>query len=205
VTATVGDVEGPVTVGMRNLHGAIMVPMTVSFLAGILGLFVMIVSREGDRRVLRAGLPARTLLLSRLAVIAAFSTAITVVSVAATLPAFVPEQLALFFVVNLVAALQYAFLGAAVGLFLSPMSGTYLMFFTPMIDVGLLQNPMFPRDEVAWWVQALPGYWPMEVLVDVAFTPDFDRVEALLAALIYLAAMALVGLAAFRRAIVGQR
>jgi hypothetical protein len=45
----------------------------------------------------------------------------------------------------------------------------------------------------------------MEVLVDVAFTPDFDRVDALLAALIYLAAMALVGLAAFRRAIVGQR
>jgi len=205
VTATVRGVEAPIPVGMRNLHGAIMVPMTVSFLAGILGLFVMIVSREGDRRLLRAGLPAWTLLTARLAVIAAFSTAITAVSVAATLPGFVPEQLLLFSVVNLVAALQYAFLGAAVGLFLSPMSGTYLMFFTPMIDIGLLQNPMFPRDNVAWWVQALPGYWPTEVLVDAAFTPDFDRPDAFLVALIYLAAVALVGLLAFRRAIMGQR
>ena len=116
-----------------------------------------------------------------------------------------PEQLLLFFVVNLVAALQYAFLGAAVGLFLSPMSGTYLMFFAPMIDIGLLQNPMFPRDQVAWWVQALPGYWPTEVLVDAAFTPDFDLADALLAAFSYLAVVALIGLLAFRRAIVGRR
>src|SRR3546814_19160530 len=50
VTATVGGVEGPIPVGMRNLHGAIMVPMTVSFLAGLLGLFVMIVSRRSEER-----------------------------------------------------------------------------------------------------------------------------------------------------------
>lgn len=165
----------------------------------------MVVAAVGDRRLLRAGLPTRTLLLSRLTVITAFSLAITVVSVVATLPGFVPEQLALFGAVNLIAALQYAFIGAAVGLFLSPMSGTYLMFFAPMIDVGLLQNPMFPREGVDWWIRALPGYWPMEVLVDSAFTVDFDRADAILAALAYLAGVGVVALLAFRRAVVATQ
>jgi len=192
-------------VGMRDLHGAIMVPMTVSFLAGILGMFVMVVSREGDRRLVRAGFPALNLLLARLMVIAGLSLAITTVSVLVTLLDYRPEQLGLFFLVNLVSALQYAFLGAAVGMFLSPMSGTYLMFFAPMIDIGLLQNPMFPREAVAWWVKVLPGYWPMEVMVDVSFTGSFDQLSALLWALLYLSAVAVLGLLAFRRAIVGLR
>jgi len=194
-----------VPVGMRDLHGAVMVPLTVSFLAGILGMFVMIVSREGDRRLVSAGFPAFNLLLSRLAVIAGLSLAITMISVAATLPGFVPEQLPPFFLVILVSALQYAFIGAAVGMFLSPMSGTYLMFFAPMIDVGLIQNPMFPREAVAGWVQLLPGYWPMEVLLDASFTSRFDEGAALVASLLYLAALLAIGLLAFRHAIMGQR
>lgn len=205
VAVTEGDATISAPVGMRNLHGAIMVPMTVSFLAGILGMFVMIVSREGDRRLVRAGFPARNLLFARLVVIGGLSLAITSVSVLVTLLDYRPEQLVLFYVVNLISALQYAFLGATVGMFLSAMSGTYLMFFAPMIDVGLVQNPMFPRDAVAWWVTFLPGYWPMEVLVDAAFTPRFDQLEALLLSLLYLGLVAAVGLLAFRRAIVGPR
>jgi hypothetical protein len=197
--------EGALTpVGMRNLHGALMVPMTVSFLAGILGMFVMLVSREGDRRLVHAGFPAVNLLLARLVVIAFLSLAITAIAVMATLPGFVPEQVLLFFLVNLVSALQWAFLGAVVGMFLSAMSGTYLMFFAPMIDVGLLQNPMFPRGDVAWWVQALPGFRPMEVLVDASFTSTFDTGADLLIAVAYLAALLLLGLLAFWRAIVGR-
>jgi hypothetical protein len=205
ITVHEGGAAVSAPVGMRDLHGAIMVPMTVSFLAGILGMFVMIVSREGDRRLVRAGFPALNLLLARLVVIAGLSLAITAVSVLVTLVDFRPEQLGLFFLVNLVSALQYAFLGAAVGMFLSPMSGTYLMFFAPMIDIGLIQNPMFPRESVDWWVRLLPGYRPMDVLLDVSFTPSFDELSALLVSLLYLAALAALGLLAFRRAIAGPR
>jgi hypothetical protein len=205
ITVHEGGAAVSAPVGMRDLHGAIMVPMTVSFLAGILGMFVMIVSREGDRRLVRAGFPAFDLLLARLVVIAALSLAITAVSVLVTLVDFRPEQLGPFFLVNLVSALQYAFLGAAVGMFLSPMSGTYLMFFAPMIDIGLIQNPMFPRESVDWWVKLLPGYRPMDVLLDVSFTPSFDELSALLVSLLYLAALAALGLLAFRRAIAGPR
>lgn len=205
VPAIVAVPEGDATltpdVGMVNLHGAVMVPITASFLSGMLGMFVMVSSRGADRRLVGAGFPLARLLLVRLGIIATFSVLITLISVAVTLLDYRPDQLGFFLLVNLVSALQYAFLGALVGTFLSPMSGTYLMFFAPMIDVGLVQNPMFPRDSLAWWVQALPGYAPMEVLLDVSFSERFDSAGALAVALLYLVVLALFGLVAFWRII----
>jgi hypothetical protein len=40
---------------MRNLHDAIMVPITVGFLAGLIGLFVIRSALESDRRLVLAG------------------------------------------------------------------------------------------------------------------------------------------------------
>ena len=184
-------------VGMPDLHGAVMVPMTVAFLAGILGMFVMLSSREADRRLVNAGYPPFLLLLVRLGIITIISVSITILAVGITFIDFVPEQPGLFFLINLVSALQYAFIGAVVGTFLSAMSGTYLMFFMPMIDIGIVQNPMFARGDVDWWVKALPGYTPMEVLMDVSFTPAFDTAGELGLALVYLLGLAAVGATLF--------
>jgi hypothetical protein len=139
------------------------------------------------------------LLLVRLGVITIISVFITVLAVGITLIDFVPDQPGIFFLINLVFALHYAFIGAVVGTFLSAMSGTYVMFFMPMIDIGLVQNPMFVRGEVAWWVKALPGYTPMEVLMDVSFTPGFDTGADLALALVYLLGLAAIAGALFWR------
>lgn len=190
---------------MARLHGALMVPMTVAFLAGILGMFVMLSSREADRRLVSAGYPLGRLLAVRLGIVGGMTLFITLIAVAVTLVDFRPPQPGMFLLVNLLSALQYAFLGAVAGTFLSAMSGTHLMFFTPMIDVGLLQNPMFPRDAVAWWVRLLPGYAPMEMLLDVSFSDRFDTGGALAAALLYVVVLVAVGLLAFRWAILGRK
>jgi len=184
-------------VGMVRLHGAVMVPITVSFLAGILGLFVMLGSREADRRLVAAGYPVARLLLVRLGIIATLTTFITLLAVAVTLIDFRPPQLGMFVLINLVSALQYALLGAIAGTFLSAVTGTYLMFFAPMIDVGIVQNPMFPRDAVSWWVQLLPAYAPTDVLLDASFTDSFDATGRLLVSLLYLALLAALALLAF--------
>ncbi len=72
------------------------------------------------------------------------------------------------------------------------MSGTYIMFFVPMIDYGFVQNPMFGRESVAWWVRMLPGYGPTEVLVDASFSERFDALHGLVLSLGYVAAAALI-------------
>ncbi len=186
-----------VPVGMAKLHGAVMVPMTAAFLSGMLGLFVMLGSREADRRLVASGYPLALLLVVRLAIITAMSLLITLLSVGMTLTGFRPPQLGLFFLINLVSGLHYAFIGAVVGTFLSAMSGVYLMFFLPMIDLGLVQSPMVPRESIAWWMKALPGYTPTNVLVDVSFSEAFDTAGDLAVSLAYLAVLASIGMAFF--------
>lgn len=199
VTVPEGGATVAEPVGMVKLHGALMVPMTVAFLGGILGLFVMLSSREADRRLVASGYPLVLLLAVRLSIISMLSFLVTLIAVGVTLIDFRPPQPGLFFATNLVSALHYAFIGAVAGTFLSAMSGTYLMFFLPMIDLGLVQNPMFPRESVAWWVKALPGYTPMEVLLDVSFSDGFDTASDLAIALAYLAALVALGMTLFWR------
>lgn len=186
-------------VDMPTLHGAVMVPMTVAFLSGMVGLFVMLSSREADQRLVMSGYPALLLLCVRLGMIAALSLIITILSIVVTAIDFVPPQLGTFTAINFISALHYAFLGAIVGTFLSAMSGTYVMFFAPMIDIGLVQNPMFTRESVAWWVQVLPGYFPMEVLVDTSFSSQFDTVPALAYATLYLLGLVAIAVGFFWR------
>jgi len=196
-----GDQQIVQAVGMPDLHGAIMVPITVAFLAGILGMFVMFSARQGDRRLVLAGYHPMLLLSVRLVVITVMSIVITILSVGITLLSWQPEQLGLFFVSNLLPAIQYGYLGAIAGTYLSATSGTYLMFFLPMIDVGLIQNPMFPRQDVELWVKLLPDYAPMEVLIDTSFSAGFDTGTFLLSATLYAVVLAVVAAVLFRRAV----
>jgi len=188
-------------VGMPDLHGAIMVPITVAFLSGILGMFVMFSARQGDRRLVIAGYNPMLLLSVRLVIITLMGVFITVLSVGITLLSWQPEQVALFFVANLFPAIQYGFLGAIAGTYLSATSGTYLMFFLPMIDVGLIQNPMFPRQNVQFWVKLLPDYAPMEILIDTSFSAKFDTGLFLVSAVLYTTVLAAAAGALFRRAV----
>lgn len=185
--------------GMPDLHGALMVPMTAAFLSGFVGLFIMFNAREGDRRLVIAGYGLSNLLAVRLTMIVVLSLAITLLAVGVTLISFRPEQPGLFFLTNLISALQYAFFGAVAGTFLSAISGTYLLFFTPMIDIGLVQNPMFPRESIEWWVKLLPGYAPMEVLTDVSFTTGFDTWGFLGYSVLYTLAIGAVAAVLFVR------
>lgn len=192
-------IKQTVVLSMPDLHGALMVPITTAFLSGFVGLFVMFSAREGDRRLVIAGFSLPNLLAVRITMIVVLSLAITLLSVGVTLISFRPEQIGTFFLINLISALQYAFLGAVAGTFLNAISGTYLMFFAPMIDVGIVQNPMFPRESVQWWAKLLPGYAPMEVLTDIAFTPGFDTWGFLGLSALYAAAIGAVAAVLFIR------
>lgn len=56
-------------VSLANLHGAIMVPITVGFLAALAGLFVALGSADGDRRLVLAGYRPVEVLAARVGVI----------------------------------------------------------------------------------------------------------------------------------------
>lgn len=183
---------------MADIHGAIMVPITVAFLTGLAGLFVVVGSAEADRRLVLAGYRTREVLTARAVVIAAAGLLTTAVSLAVTAYDFSPAAWLPFAAANLLVALTYGMIGVLVGPLVGRLGGLYVMFLIPFLDVGLAQNVMFSAAPPSW-ARFAPGYGAVRVLVDGAFTSDFDQTGALLLALAWFAAITIAALAVFHR------
>jgi hypothetical protein len=183
---------------MIDVHGAIMVPITIGFLAGLAGMFIVQGSIEADARLVLAGFRTREILASRLGVIAAAALLTTVVALAVTALDFAPKNWAWFAVGNVAVAAIYAMVGVLVGIFFGRLGGLYVMFLVPFIDVGIAQNVMFsaaPPD----WGGFLPARGAVSILVDAAFTEGFDQERALLLTVAWLIVLAVANGVAFTR------
>ena len=138
---------GEVLTTMRDIHGADMAAITVAFLAGLVGVFVMQSARQADRRLVVAGFQPYQALAPRLFVLAAATTLVVAVSVVVTALSFTPSLWTAFIAGNLLVGLIYAMLGALAGAAVGKLGATYLLLFGAMLDLGIVQNPMFGSGE----------------------------------------------------------
>jgi hypothetical protein len=182
---------------MSELHGAIMAAITVAFLAGLAGLFVVSGSAEGDRRLVLAGFRSGEVLTARLGVIIFAAVLTTAVSLAVTAVDFSPRNWGLFILGTVLVALTYGMIGVLLGPLFGRLGALYLMLALPFIDAGLAQNPMF---DVAppTWARFMPAHGAVRVLLDGAFTTTFDEAGALLLALGWLAVITAAAAVVFR-------
>jgi len=204
VSLTEGGISAIEIISMTRVHGAIMVPITVAFLAGLAGMFVVLDSAEGDRRLVLAGFRTREALAARLGIIAFASLLATVVSLLITARDFTPDVWLTFAAATVLVALTYGMIGVIVGILFGRVGGLYVIFLLPFIDVGLAQNTMFsaaPPD----WARFMPGYGAVQVLMDGAFTPGFDTEFALGLAVAWLAGITAVAAAVFHRVAAARR
>lgn len=183
---------------MTDLHGAIMVPITVGFLAGLAGLFVALGSAEGDRRLVLAGYRPLEVLVARLGIIVSAALLTTAVSLAVTAASFGPESWFSFAAANVLAALTYAMIGVLAGPRLGLLGGLYVMLALPFIDIGIAQNAMFDAAPPAW-AAYMPAHGAVRVLLDGAFTPSLDEFGALALAVAWLAGLTLLAMVQFHR------
>lgn len=178
--------DGAVTVTMRDLHGAVMVPISVAFLAGLVGVFLARSALESDRRLVLAGFRPGEVIGPRLVVLVLATLVVLTVALAVTSVDFVPADWSSFTGATLIAGLMYGALGALVGALLGRLGAAYVMFFAPMMDFGVAQNPMFFEGQPQEWARLLPGWGPMRVLIDGAFSATFDAFWPLVAGLGWL-------------------
>ena len=181
---------GEVLTNMRDIHGADMAAITVAFLAGLIGVFVMQSARQADRRLVVAGFRPREALAPRLLVLGAGAVLVVAVSVAVTALSFTPKLWVPFILGNLLAGLIYAMLGALAGAALGKLGATYVVLFGAMLDLGIVQNPMFGTGEPPTWGTVLPGYGPGRVILDAAFSDHFHAWGALAISIGWLAGLA---------------
>lgn len=189
---------------MKELHGAIMVPITVGFLAGLIGLFVIRSAIESDRRLVLAGFSPGEAIAPRLVVLLSATLVVLGASLAVMSLDFTPASWAPFVAGNLLAGLIYGAIGALAGALVGRLGGAYLMFFLPMLDIGVAQNPMFFDGAPQGWAAALPGYGPTRVLLDGAFSQGFDAAGPLLVSLAWLLVLSIAVVVLLRRSLSGR-
>ncbi len=182
---------------MIEVHGAIMVPITVAFLGSLAGLFVVLDSAEADRRLSLTDYRPREILTFRIQVVAVATIAATLVSIGVTAFTFSPEAWPRFIAANMLVALTYATIGIMVGPLLGRLGGLYVLLVLPFVDIGLAQNPMFDAAPPTW-ARLLPGHGAVRVMTDAAFTTSFDETGAALLALAWLAALGAGAALSFR-------
>lgn len=192
-----GGARIALTEPMPDVHGAIMVPITAAFLAGMAGLFVMLESSRSDPRLVVAGVSAYAVAAARLAMIVAMAMVVAIISVLIDVLSFRPEHLGAFLLANVLVAVSYGLLGALVGLLAGRLGGAYLMLFLPMIDVGIFQDPMMISGEPDVWMKLLPGFGGTRFALDAAFSRSVDDWTALAAAVAWVAILAAVTLRIF--------
>lgn len=185
-------------VSMADVHGAVMVPITIGFLASLAGLFVSLDSAEGDRRLSLTRYRGGEILAVRMTVIVAASLVATAVAVGVTAVSFEAVSWPIFVAANVLVALTYATIGVIVGPLFGRLGGLYLLLLLPFIDVGLAQNAMFDASPPAWG-RFLPAHGAVRVMMDGAFTNSFDETTALILALAWLAALGSAAFVVFRR------
>ncbi len=198
VELTDGGVTSIVLLSMVDVHGAIMVPITVAFLAGLSGLFIVQGSIEADARLAIAGFRPWEILTARLGTIGVAVVLITAVSVAVTAIDFSPESWGWFVTGTLLSAATYGMIGVLVGSVFGRLGGLYLMFLVPFVDVGIAQNIMFSAAPPAWGI-VLPGRGSVQTIIDAAFTTSFDRYAMFALALAWIVALTAGTASVFRR------
>jgi hypothetical protein len=183
-----------------ELHAGTMAPIAVASLATLAGLFVVLDTGPGDRRLALAGLRPGVAVAARLVVIGLATALATAVSLAVVATVFDPRQWGWYAAANALIAVTYALLGVLLAPIFGRVAGVFIAFLVPFIDVGIGQSPML-RGEPADWAHYLPGYGAYRVLIDGGLTDGFDETRSLLIVLAWIAALAVAATVLVRRTI----
>jgi hypothetical protein len=190
---------------MRELMTVIDVPITIAFLSGLVGVFVIESALQSDRRLVVAGYSPGQTIAPRLLVIGAAVAVVSAVSLVVMAFEFIPEQWLSFIAANLLLGLIYAALGALSGTLMGRLGAVYLLFFLPNIDIGIAQDPLFFNGDPQGWATALPGYGPTRMIIDASYSSGFHTVGALLVSLAWVAVLGAALAVVLRRAVAPRR
>lgn len=167
-----------VALNQVELFGGVMALIYVALLAGVTGLYLMQSALKADRRLIVAGFSPAELLTARLALLLILDAALTGFLVSLMLLFIVPRQFAAYMLAVYWAAMIYSFYGALAGVLIrNELGGVIAVLFLANIDVGYLELPGFSSVLDQWWIVLLPGYFPVQLAIDAAFT---SRAELLL-------------------------
>jgi hypothetical protein len=179
-----------------HIHAGTMAPIAVGSLAALAGIFIALDSQAADRRLVLAGQRPVVVLATRLATIGLAAGLATVASLLVVATVFQPHQWGIYLLGNVLVAVTYGLVGVVLGRVFGRVSGTFMAFLVPFLDLGIGQSPML-AGEPRSWAQYLPGFGSTRILLDGALTDRFDEAVRLLPSLGWLAGLLLLAVLLF--------
>lgn len=185
----------PLTTEMGQSMGAMW---SAAFLTGIMGFFMMSGARAADRRLVRSGYSAFSVVLLRFGAVALLGALVTLASFAVLLTQVTPADSPQTVLVMFLAALTYGAVGILIGSLVSgELEGSFALLFFFVMDV-FIGSPLFGgAEELPFGL--LPTYFPTKVLLFLTAEQPHDSIHWLYIAL-YLAVASTLASVAFYRA-----
>lgn len=183
-----------------HIHAATMAPIAVGSLAALAGTFIALDARSADRRLALAGQRRTVILATRMGMVLLAGLLAVAASVGVLAMMFTPHQWDVYVIGLVLVSATYGLIGAVVGPLLGRVSGTFMAFLIPFLDLGIGQSPMV-QGEPAAWARFVPGYGSVRVAIDGALTSGFDEVGPLLIAVAWIVALVLLAGFLFRRTV----
>ncbi|GAB3409968.1 ABC transporter permease [Flindersiella endophytica] len=182
---------------LPDVHPATMAPIGVGSLAALAGLFLVLDTRTGDRRLTLAGTPVGVVLAARIFLVVLASVVAAAAAIGVTALVFDARQWVWYALANVLVAVTYGLIGVVLGPLFGRVAGVFIAFLVPFLDLGIGQSPML-RSGVPEWAEFLPGYGAYRVLLDGGLTASFDESGALLLASGWLAGLIVLATLVFR-------
>lgn len=178
-----------VTAPLSELLPVVTAPMAAALLGGIVGLFLVQLTADADRRLVVVGYRPAQIVTARLILLVGVGAMGSVTALAATSFAVAPTQPVWFAAAILQTSLVYAMVGMLLGMLVNRLIGVYAILFGSLIDLFLFQNPLATEHPVG--AQLMPGHHPLRAAVDASFTSSRPTAP-LLAGLVVLAIAATI-------------
>lgn len=182
------------TVEMGKSMGALW---AAAFLTGITGFFMMIGAHLADRRLVRAGYSAATVVLLRMVAVGVVGIAVSLVSFGVLLTQLTPVNYIQAFLVMYLGALIYGAIGILIGsIITAELEGSFALLFFFVMD-AFIGSPLFGATAQAFVL--LPTYYPTKILLALTAGQPHAGVHWVYVAL-YLAIVSVLASIAFYRA-----
>ena len=180
-----------------HMHAGAMAPIAIGSLAAVAGVFIALEAQSADQRLVLAGQSRGAVLGARALTVAAAGVVASAASLGLVALLFDAHQWAVYAIGNLAVAATYGLLGMVLGPLVGRVSGAFLAFLIPFLDLAIGQSPML-RAGPADWAQLLPGYGGLRVVLDGALTASFDEARSLALAGAWIAALLALAAVQFR-------
>lgn len=157
------------------LFGGVMALIYVAIIAGITGFYVMSSAVRTDRRLILAGCTPFELVAARCMVLLVLDVGIMALQMVIMSFFFTPIQVLPYALSLFWGAMVYGLYGGLFAtLIRNELGGLLAVVFFANFDVGYFQLPGYSNFIDEWWLQILPGYFPVQLAIDAGFTavPD---------------------------------